>query len=300
LLGAALRLPFLDAPLTADEGGYAEVARLWSHGQRLYRSDWVDRPQGLLLVFRTALGAGITSAAGLRAVAAGFAVLLALIAALLGRRIGGRNRGLIAAALVALAGASPFIESFTLSGELIAGVFAAAAVLAFTFYVSTRSPGWLLVSGLGAGSAWMVKQSAFDGAVTVGLCLAFRSRRRWDIALFAAAVATPIVAGVLVSGDPRAWYDAVVGYGLHASGTGIRLCLRPRDSGPSRRSPHSVGGVRPRSPGSGSPSPSPGCCSVGPFTRTTTSSSSLRWRSSRRSFPSQAGRQPCSSRPPPP
>ena len=33
-LGAALavawRLPFLHAPLTADEGGYAEVARLWS------------------------------------------------------------------------------------------------------------------------------------------------------------------------------------------------------------------------------------------------------------------------------
>ena len=47
-----MRLPFFDAPLTADEGGYAEAARLWGRGATLYRDIWVDRPQGLILVFR--------------------------------------------------------------------------------------------------------------------------------------------------------------------------------------------------------------------------------------------------------
>src|SRR5439155_26974867 len=51
-LAVLVRLPFWKAPLTADEGGYAEVARLWSHGATLYRGAWVDRPQGLVLVFR--------------------------------------------------------------------------------------------------------------------------------------------------------------------------------------------------------------------------------------------------------
>lgn len=221
LLGVALRLPFFDAPLTADEGGYAEVARLWSHGQRLYQGVWVDRPQGLILVFRGALGLGLTSVVGLRAVAAGFGVLLVLLAALLGRRVGGWGRGLAVAALVATTGASPFVESFTLSGELIASVVAAAAILAFTRYVSTGRSWWLLVTGLCAGSAWMVKQSAFDAAVTVGVCLAFRRRTLSHLALFVASVAAPIVTGVLVSGDPGAWYSSVVGYGLHASGAGL-------------------------------------------------------------------------------
>src|SRR2546425_3708700 len=51
-LAVLVRLPFWNAPLTADEGGYAEVARLWSHGAILYDGSWVDRPQGLIVVFR--------------------------------------------------------------------------------------------------------------------------------------------------------------------------------------------------------------------------------------------------------
>jgi hypothetical protein len=221
LVGALLRTPFFDAPLTADEGGYAEIARLWSHGQSLYQRAWVDRPQGLILVFRGARGLDLTSTVDLRMVAAGFAFLLVLLAALLAEQIGGWRRGLVVAALVTTAGASPFIEAFTLSGELIASVFAVAAILAFTSYLSTGGVPWLVFSGACAGSAWMVKQSAFDAALTVGVFLAF-NRRRWSHAsLFAAAVAVPVAAGLLLSGDPSAWFRAVVVYGLHASGTGL-------------------------------------------------------------------------------
>lgn len=223
LVGVLLRIPFLDVPVTADEGGYAEIARLWSHGQALYQGAWVDRPQGLILVFRAALGLDLGSAPALRTVAAGFAVLLVVLAALVGESAGGRRRGLIVAALVATAGASPFIEGFALNGELIASVFATAAILAFLRYSSSGHAAWLVGSGVCAGSAWMVKQSAVDAALTVGMCLALWTRPPPKIVLFAALVAVPIALGLLLSGDPGAWYGAVIGYGLHASGNGLTL-----------------------------------------------------------------------------
>jgi hypothetical protein len=67
LLAVALRAPFFGAPLTADEGGYGEVARLWSHGATLYGDAWVDRPQGLELVFRAILHVNGGSATAMRA-----------------------------------------------------------------------------------------------------------------------------------------------------------------------------------------------------------------------------------------
>src|SRR5215831_8076363 len=215
LLGVAFRIPFLGAPLTADEGGYAEVARLWARGHGLYGSNWVDRPQGLLVVFRVLLSAGITTSVELRLFAAALAAVLILLAVSIGVLTGGTLSGLVAGALTATAGASPFIEGFTLSGELIASVLAAAAVLAFVLYQPSERLAWLVVAGLAAGSAWMVKQSFFDAAVAIAVCLWGAWRRA---ALFAFAVLVPVLAGIVGSGAPRAWYDAVIGYGLHASG----------------------------------------------------------------------------------
>jgi hypothetical protein len=189
----------------------------------LYQSAWVDRPQLLILVFRAALSLDLRSVAALHMVAACFSVILVVLAALLGKLVGGRWRGLAAAALVTTAGASPFIEGFTLSGELIASVFVAASILAFLRYAASGHAAWLVSSGVCAGSAWMVKQSAVDAALTVGVCLAAWRRSLPKIALFAAAVLVPIVLGLLLSGNPHAWYTAVVGYGLHASNNGLGL-----------------------------------------------------------------------------
>ena len=171
LLGVAFRVPFLDAPLTSDEGGYAEIARLWARGHGLYGANWVDRPQGLLVVFRILLSAGITTSVGLRLFAAALATVLVLLVFSIGALTGGTLSGLVAGALTATAGASPFIEGFTLSGELIASVLAAAAVLAFVLYQPSERLGWLVLAGLAAGSAWMVKQSFFDAAVAIAVCL---------------------------------------------------------------------------------------------------------------------------------
>ena len=215
LLAVALRIPFLDAPLTADEGGYAEIARLWARGHGLYGANWVDRPQGLLVVLRILLSAGITTSVGLRLSAAFFAAVLVVLAFSIGGVAGGRLSALVAGVLTATAGSSPFIEGFTLSGELVASVFTAAAVLAFAWHEATHRLRWLALAGVAAGTAWMVKQSAFDAALAIAVCL-WGSWRRASV--FMPAVALPVLLGVVGSHDPAAWYHDVIGYGLHASG----------------------------------------------------------------------------------
>src|SRR4051812_11337224 len=53
LVSILLRARFVTTPLTSDEGGYLAVARAWAAGKGLYTQAWVDRPQGLIVLFRT-------------------------------------------------------------------------------------------------------------------------------------------------------------------------------------------------------------------------------------------------------
>ena len=69
LLAVLVRLRFLDTPLSVDEGGYAAVTRFWGGGSHLYRDVWVDRPQGLLLLYRGAFDVFGTHAWAVRALA---------------------------------------------------------------------------------------------------------------------------------------------------------------------------------------------------------------------------------------
>src|SRR5437899_1858589 len=107
-LAVLARLPFLGAPLTADEGGYAEVARLWQRSHALYAQAWVDRPQGLVLIYRGISDLGLGSTEGFRAAAAAVAVLTVLATMLVALRLGGRIPASAAALLLATAGSSPF------------------------------------------------------------------------------------------------------------------------------------------------------------------------------------------------
>ena len=58
-----LRLPYLDVPISADEGGYATAAYWWARGDTLYQNITITRPQGIFVVFRLieALGLGSTA-----------------------------------------------------------------------------------------------------------------------------------------------------------------------------------------------------------------------------------------------
>src|SRR6266542_1490842 len=154
LLALAARIPFWRAPLTADEGGYTEVARLWERGAHLYQGAWVDRPQGLILVFRALLDAGGGSAESIRLLAALVAMAVVLATMALATRLCGRIEGAAAGLLLATFGASPFIESFTLAGELLASLPAVLSLLAFVAYLRRRQLPWLVLPGLLAAAGW--------------------------------------------------------------------------------------------------------------------------------------------------
>jgi len=214
LLAVLARLPFLHTPLTADEGGYAEVARLWSHGAVLYQGAWVDRPQGLLIIFRAMLHVDGGSAEALRALAAIAGALVVAVTMVVTARLAGRIPATIAGLAMATVGAAPFIESFTLSGELLASFFAVASLLAFVLYLERSAPGWLIAAGLLTGCAVLVKQSAFDAGAAAAVYLVW-TRRRGGIAPAAALVAgafVPVVIAAATAQSFHDWWYAMVTY----------------------------------------------------------------------------------------
>ena len=214
LLAFAVRLPFWRAPLTADEGGYAEVARLWERGAHLYRGAWVDRPQGLLLSFRALLALGGGSPESIRLLAALVSIAVVLATMALATRLCGRIEGAAAGLLLASFGASPFIESFTLAGELLASLPAVLSLLAFVAYLRQRRPSWLVLAGLLTGCAVMIKQSAFDAGLAAVAFLLIRERRRGiqPAAVLLLSALAPVALGAATAPHLGDWWNAVVSY----------------------------------------------------------------------------------------
>jgi 4-amino-4-deoxy-L-arabinose transferase-like glycosyltransferase len=213
-LAVLVRLPFFGTPLTADEGGYAEVARLWSRGAVLYGGAWVDRPQGLLLVFRAMLHIDGGSAEALRVCAAVAAALLVAVTMVVTARVAGRIPATIAGLTLATVGSSPFIESFTLSGELLAAVVAVASMLAFVVHLERGALRWLVVAGLLTGCAVLVKQSAFDAGAAAAVYLVWTRRRSGLVpaAVLVAAAFVPVALAALSAPNFHDWWYAMVTY----------------------------------------------------------------------------------------
>jgi 4-amino-4-deoxy-L-arabinose transferase-like glycosyltransferase len=129
-------------------------------------------------------------------------------------RLAGRIPALVAGLLLATLGASPLIESFTLSGELLASLPAVLALVAFTGYVRDESRLWLACCGLLTGIAVMTKQSGFDAGLAAVLFLLL-TRRRAGIVPAGVIVGTafvPVALGVLLSPSPSDWWYAMVTY----------------------------------------------------------------------------------------
>lgn len=222
LAGAALRLRFLDVPLNTDEGGYAQIARLWAGGERLYGDvAWVDRPQALLLEFRIAVGLGDDEAVRILALVAATAATLGVAGA--AWALAGPGAAACAAALYAVVSPAPHLEGFTANGELLGGAWVALALaVGARALASPRpSPRLLVVAGALAALGPLTKQSAFDGALALVLLVAARALRGRDVAgavrglaLLAAGAAVPVAAAVIHAatiglGD---WWWAIVGY----------------------------------------------------------------------------------------
>jgi 4-amino-4-deoxy-L-arabinose transferase-like glycosyltransferase len=214
LLAFAARIPFWRAPLTADEGGYTEVARLWERGAHLYSGAWVDRPQGLILVFRALLETGGGSTASIRVLAALVSIAVVLATMALATRLCGRIEGAATGLLLASFGASPFIESFTLAGELLASLPAVLSLLAFVAYLRRRQLPWLILAGLLTGCAAMIKQSAFDAGLAAVLLLLVRGGRGGvrPAAILILSALVPVALGAVTAPHFDDWWSAVVAY----------------------------------------------------------------------------------------
>ena len=224
-LAVALRAPMLTQPMTADEGGYAGVARGWAAGARLYRDVWVDRPQGLLVLYRFTDWIDGGHAIGIRVVGIVFGVGLVWATAWAVRGLAGAAAGGAAAILTAAVTAVPVLEGFAANGELLAGTIAALCVALCVEAV--RRPVWWrwVVCGVAGGVAMSFKQSGFDGAVAVLVWLAavavLGPRRRRAVhrlvLVLAGVLAPPVllaVHGALLGWDR--WLAAMGSYRLRA------------------------------------------------------------------------------------
>ena len=143
-------------------------------------------------------------------VAAGVAALTMAVTARMAGRIAAAGAGL----LVATAGASPFIESFTLSGELLASLAACASMLAFVTHLRSGRREWLVAAGLLTGCAVMLKQSGFDAGAAAALYLLVTRRRAGlaPIAVLIGSALVPVAAGAAASASVSDWWYALVTY----------------------------------------------------------------------------------------
>jgi hypothetical protein len=221
----ALRARFINTPITSDEGGYLAVARAWASGKRLYTDAWVDRPQGLVVLFRVWDDLTGGSGPALRVMAMVFGCLAIVGVAYTALALAGPKAAGVAAFLVAVASANARIEGFIANGELLAGGAGAAAVaIACGYLFRGHGRSWLFASGVVAGIAVSLKQSGCDGLLAVLLCLAagaITGERTWreatnECGVFLAGVASVLAVlflhGIVVGLD--AWWYALAGYRL--------------------------------------------------------------------------------------
>jgi 4-amino-4-deoxy-L-arabinose transferase-like glycosyltransferase len=215
ILAAVARAPFLTAGVTPDEGGYAYIAREWARGRQLYQDLWIDRPQGLLSVYRFAIGIA-DQPLSIRMTALLIGVLVTLLVGAIGWMLRSPATGVAAAAIYAVVGAGPHIEGFALNGELVAALPATGAVAAAVAWWRTDRRGWLFAAGVLGGGAILMKQGGFDGlAAALALAVAVPGpalARARAAAIVAAGAAVPIAASLLhglAVGFGRYWTDVV-------------------------------------------------------------------------------------------
>jgi hypothetical protein len=226
VLAAATRVPYVGVGVGPDEGGYAYVARQWARGLTLYRDVWIDRPQGLLSIYRAIYElSGHLWAFRLGALLLGVGVTLVVGA--IGWMLRGPWTGVAAALIYAVVGVGPHIEGFTLNGELAAALPSAGAVACAIAWWKSGRRRWLIAAGVLGGTAILMKQGGFDGLVAAG-ALAFAAsgpliERARAMGLVAAGAAVPIGAALihaLTVGFGKYWTDVVAfraGHELHDS-----------------------------------------------------------------------------------
>lgn len=228
LFAALVRFRYVFEPLAPDEGGYLAIARAWRDGGALYTDVWIDRPQGMLFLYRigdvfTGPGDGWLR---LLAVVLGTSGIVGV--AWMGRALSGRwQAGAVAAVFAAVLSSSPAIEGFTANGELMSAAFVVPGMAVTAAVVCDRlDRRWLFLAGVFVGLALSVKQSGYDGLIGTGLWLLaawFTGwRKRSDLIVMGLWLTAGLAAflGLLFwHGSTFGWdayFDATIGFRLHS------------------------------------------------------------------------------------
>lgn len=172
LLSLALRIPFFDVAMIADEGGYAYATRGWIDGTGdLYDDLWISRPQGIFILY-----AGIFETLGTGTVAFRLAAWIAcamttVLVWMIARKWSSPRVAILAAACFAVVSSLPNLEGYTANAEIFMGVPAAASAW---LLLRARELGWtrwhLLGIGIATGLATQLKPA---GLVMFPVAIAF-------------------------------------------------------------------------------------------------------------------------------
>ncbi|HET6175019.1 MAG TPA: glycosyltransferase family 39 protein [Gaiellales bacterium] len=212
LASFVLHLPFLTTPLSVDEGGYGYVAEWWSRGADLYGDVWVDRPQGLLLLYRGAMALPGSHNVDIRLMAALWSSAIAIVLGLLVTDLAGRRAGAAAALLSGLLSTAPVIEGFTANGELMATLPSLAALALTARWQLRGGLRLMFAAGLFAGAAVLVKQSGYDGGLAAGLWLLLAAWRGWRPPWEALRALGALASGVALIVGVAALHGALTGF----------------------------------------------------------------------------------------
>lgn len=195
------RLPFLHAPLSADEFGYLIVGGQWAPGSSLYGDYWVDRPPGLIALFEVASRLG--GAVPLRLMGALAAAASTLAAGWLGSGVPARRWAPVwCAGLVVLLLSTPMLSMTEVDGEVLALPFALGGMAGLGAALRAE-PGWgrvgrLVLAGALGMVAISVKQNVLD-LVVVALGVAVLVGWRVGVRRALAILAPIALGGVLVT-----------------------------------------------------------------------------------------------------
>lgn len=221
-------LPFLDDPLTPDEGGFLLLGQHWSPGTSLYGDYWVDRPPLIIWLF-SILGHAPSAVKALGMTAA---ILAVLLSGVLARQVSPSSRwAACATPVLALAlVCSPLLGMPETDGELVALPFVLAGLICTISALRPRTSRQALASAVAAGvfamAAALVKQNIIDVFVfAVAAFVVARSgidRPMRRAVLFTggsiATLAIVVGAAAIRGTSPAELWDAVVTFRFQAWG----------------------------------------------------------------------------------
>ena len=211
-----VRARFLFSPLSTDEGGYLAVARAWFRGADLYGTVWVDRPQGLLVIYGLLDRVGLGSGAGVRLLATAACFVAMVACGHIAWVLAGEKSRVPSMWAVGIALSTAQIEGFIANAELLscaAGAAALAGILIAVWERGAPDLRMLVLAGLAGGAAVTIKQSGFDAAVAGCVAVLVASLKdRWGAGQFARAAGS-LAGGAAVPVSLMLGHAALTGFG---------------------------------------------------------------------------------------